>query len=326
MHDGRDRNIHGRVPTASDPCLAPLREAVDDAARDTAIAALVARAQPLIEAITGRYRSFLSRETLDDVRSVVVLRLVRRLRDVADGNDAAIVRFDDFVATVAFNCVNDALRERAPARTQLKDRIRHAVAHSKRVASWHAANVVTVGFTEWRGMNPSSKRIDVALPNGELDASLVALFDATGAPLPLDDVVDAIAVAWRIGEVEHVPVDDIEQQVASVADDAAARDELRRIWTEIGALPLRQRQALLLNLRDDHSASAVELFVFLGIASFDDMAGALEMTPESLATIWNSLPLDDNAIALRTGGTRQQVINSRHAARKRISRTLHNER
>jgi len=46
------------------------------------------------------------------------------------------------------------------------------------------------------------------------------------------------------------------------------------------------------------------------------------MTIEALAELWNSLPLDDHAIAARLGITRQQVINLRRAARERLARRL----
>jgi hypothetical protein len=96
------------------------------------------------------------------------------------------------------------------------------------------------------------------------------------------------------------------------------------MWREIRGLRLPQRLSLLLNLRDSKSASAIELFVFLGIATIDDIAAALEMSAEDLAAIWNALPLEDNVIAERLGVTRQQVINLRRAARERLARRLQN--
>ena len=83
-------------------------------------------------------------------------------------------------------------------------------------------------------------------------------------------------------------------------------------------LPLRQRQALLLHLGDD----ALSVFVTTGTASLRAIATALEMDVAVLAGLWAALPLPDNAIADRLGATRQQVINLRMSARKRLINRL----
>ena len=98
------------------------------------------------------------------------------------------------------------------------------------------------------------------------------------------------------------------------------REELASLWNEILLLPLPQRSALLLNLRGGGSGSAIALLVLLGVTTFDALAAALAMTGEELAAIWRELPMDDLTIAGRLGVTRQQVINFRQSARKRLDR------
>jgi hypothetical protein len=306
-------------PLSSDTLLTLLTAAGDDATRDAAVERLVEVAQPRVAAIAARYRAILEPEVLDDIRSTVMLRIVRRLRNAAA--EEPIGSFDGFVATLT---INDVLRERAPARTQLKDRVRHLLSRSPRLASWPADGGIAAGFAEWEGTAARELALPPSIPHGDLETALIALFEANGAPLLVDGVVDAIAASWKIAEVVHVPIDYLEEEMASAAADAEARDELRMLWQEIRALRVSQRQALLLNLRDSNGASAIELFVFLGIATIDDVAETLEMRPEALAEIWNGLPLDDNAIAVRLGITRQRVINLRRAARERLTRKLHN--
>jgi len=183
---------------------------------------------------------------------------------------------------------------------------------------------MAAGFVEWEGTAAREIALRPSIPQDDLETAMIALFEANGAPLLVDSVVDAIAASWNMAEVLHVPIDNLEEEMASAATDAEARDELRMLWQEIRALRVSQRQALLLNLRDGNAASAIELFVFLGIATIDDVAETLEMRAEALAEVWNELPLDDNAIAARLGVTRQQVINLRRAARERLTRKLHN--
>jgi DNA-binding CsgD family transcriptional regulator len=107
-------------------------------------------------------------------------------------------------------------------------------------------------------------------------------------------------------------------QLASVE----SKDTLRLVWGEIRELPVRQRCALLLNLRDGEEGNAVALLVLSGAATLAEIARTLEMPVEELAALWSRLPLDDLTIAARLGLTRQQVINLRKSARARLARRL----
>jgi hypothetical protein len=100
------------------------------------------------------------------------------------------------------------------------------------------------------------------------------------------------------------------------------RRYLETLWPEIRALPARQRAALLLNLRDVGGAGMLWVFPLSGVASMREIAAALEITPEQLAALWKELPLDDATIAGRLECTRQQVINLRMSARKRLANRL----
>jgi hypothetical protein len=94
---------------------------------------------------------------------------------------------------------------------------------------------------------------------------------------------------------------------------------LELLWREVLGQTVRHRNALLLSARGP-SGAAVWLVVDLGVASFREVAGALETSPEELAELWNRLPLDDREIAARLGLDRQQVINLRCTARERLAR------
>ncbi len=138
----------------NDPLLGPLIAAESDTARDAAVERIVQRAEPLIQAIIGRYRGVLPPEVLDDIRSTVMLRILRRLRDLPGSEGAAIENIDDFVATLTFNCVNDVLRDRYPVRTRLKNRIRYILTRGGRLASWRSGSDIVAGFAAWRGEPP----------------------------------------------------------------------------------------------------------------------------------------------------------------------------
>ena len=96
------------------------------------------------------------------------------------------------------------------------------------------------------------------------------------------------------------------------------RQHAAQAWHAIGELPVRQRQALLLHLTDE----AWSVFLMAGAASLRALAAALEFDVATVAEVWKLLPLADNAIAERLKCTRQQVINLRMAARKRLNNRL----
>jgi DNA-directed RNA polymerase specialized sigma24 family protein len=104
------------------------------------------------------------------------------------------------------------------------------------------------------------------------------------------------------------------------------RAGLRELWYEIRQLPPRQAAALILNLRDADGEGAIALLPLTGTASMREIAQTLEIPAGALAELWNRLPLDDATIARQLGVPRQQVINLRQAARKRLARRLHIKR
>jgi hypothetical protein len=97
---------------------------------------------------------------------------------------------------------------------------------------------------------------------------------------------------------------------------------LQRLWEEVRQLPLNQRVALLLNLRDSQGRGCIALFPAAGIATVRELSETLGISSEELAELWSELPLEDASIAERLRLTRQQVINTRKSARERLKRRL----
>jgi hypothetical protein len=147
------------------------------------------------------------------------------------------------------------------------------------------------------------------------------MFALSRGPLELAVVVDLAAAAWQIPLVEvddSAVIENVRDPRPGADVEIDHRQKAERTWAHICELPVRQRQALLLNLKGD----AINLFVMTGTASFRALAAALEISVEALASLWNDLPLSDNEVASRLGCTRQQVINLRMAGRKRLANRL----
>src|SRR6185369_8303674 len=67
-----------------------------------------------------------------------------------------------------------------------------------------------------------------------------------------------------------------------------------------------------------NGAGMLWLLPVLGVATLREIARVLEIPDGEFASLWRQIPLDDAAIAERLACTRQQVINLRMSARKRL--------
>ncbi len=160
--------------------------------------------------------------------------------------------------------------------------------------------------------------------------TLAAIFDYLGSPVEFDKLAGALAGLLQYEDQPLESLEDIKDTVGFEASaggsDAAWRVEkrifLQRLWEEINQLPPNQRVALLLNLRDTEGGGGITLFPALRIATIHQLAETMEMSAEELAGMWNELPLEDAKIAQMLRLTRQQVINVRKAARKRLTRRM----
>ena len=157
----------------------------------------------------------------------------------------------------------------------------------------------------------------------EITRVLEHVFEHARKPIELERLVEKAAELFglQVTPTQTAPAEQIDE-TASVESSLVYRSALTEVWREIDLLPPRQRIALLLGLRDENGSPITSLLVVLRIAAFDELAAAVELSPEDLAAIWDQLPLPDLAIAERLELTRQQVINLRKSARDRLGRRL----
>ncbi|HYC91727.1 MAG TPA: hypothetical protein VEO54_21085 [Thermoanaerobaculia bacterium] len=299
--------------------------------REQGIADLIDRVgRPLARQLLQRFRQGRSVDDQDaeDILSTVSLRLLTKLRDAAASPVESIEHLDGYVATLTLNAVNDHLRRRFPERTRLKNRIRYTLTHDARLALWKGDTLLICGLAKWRGSEavaappPLHDVVTRRAGNRERPAdALAAFFAHCGGPVAFETVIDTMAELWHIVDVRD-PAGMRGPEAPSALETAESRQTLAALWREIVQLRPMQRQALLLNLRDPDASHALSLFVFTGIASFEELADALGMAPVALQALWNELPLDDLRIAEMLQVTRQQVVNLRKSARERLTRRL----
>ncbi len=185
---------------------------------------------------------------------------------------------------------------------------------------------------------------------------VVAIFQWLDHPLKLDELTEIIFELKRLSPFILVPEPEFEDDDRSLSDitpspdplpdkEAEYREFLELLWAEIEELPHYQRIALLLNftLTDGEQ----EIFVLYGVAGVRRIGRTIKLSEEhfarwwsgapddeempgdndeKFAALWKYLPLNDLTIAEILGTTRQNIINLRSSALKRIRRRMANLR
>lgn len=265
-----------------------------------------------------------------------------------------INNFPNYVAVVAFNACYDYLRRKYPQRHSLKNKLRYLFTHRHDFALWQSADGEWLCGTAAQQGKPRhsdaerrlrelaedsaifarSKLSGLNVARLDLAALVHALLAEVGGAVELDALATAVAALQgindeRADEAARDGEDEDADPSATLADSrpsvVVALDRklyLEKLWAEILELPPKQRAAVLLNLKDAQGNSMVEMFPITGIASVRRIAAALDIPADEFAQLWNDLPLDDNALAIRLGVSRQQVINLRKSARDRLARRL----
>ncbi|HEX7294809.1 MAG TPA: hypothetical protein VF251_03580 [Pyrinomonadaceae bacterium] len=330
-----------------DAILSPYLSATSEAESESLLTTLlVEHADPVIRKIIGRklHDRFRHQES-EDIHGEVVTQLLERLRLCKTGcDDVGIQDFRNYVAVTTYNACYEYLRNKYPERRRLKNRLRYLLTHHAAFALWQTETGHWLGgFSNWmtsrieiasvsklRQLSDKPEILSPPTVSGERSCAMLvdllkAIFRNVGAPVEFEALVNSVADLQGIKDHSE-PANFEEQDVRLKADadfvmELEQRSYLRRLWSEIVQLPLRQRVALLLNLKDINEG-VVMLFPLTGVATIRQIAETLAIPPDEFALLWNQLPLEDAAIAARLGLTRQAVINLRKSARARLSRRM----
>ena len=309
---------------------------------------IAGHAEPVIKGVIRFKLRFNShqesqRAEADDIHQDVVLQLVsqlQRFRKLPNSHPITDVR--GMAAIIAHRTCARWMRRQFPERHALKNRLHYLLTRQRGFALWEDNNGKTLaGFSAWQQQKPAARNVfDVEnLPAHirslkgdkaqELAEAVASIFDYAGGPIEFDELVSAVAAIQGISDqpVESLAEDEDRGFDPATPDrDPAWRIEkkmfLQRLWEELTQLPVNQRAALLLNLKDASGFGCITLFPATGIATIRQLAKALELTAERLAELWNDLPIEDARIAELLGLTRQQVINARKSGRERLARRL----
>ena len=310
-------------------------------------------AVPIVREILGSSLRFhlnnipaASTQDANDLFNDIITNLLSRLRKIrSDRAPGAITDFRGYIAATAYNACNLYLRQKYPRRSRLKNRLRYLLSHDETFALWtNEASGLICGFAHWRNKGAASPQrvfekirqdpvewiqtaglASVGIERAQLSNLVNALFQSSGSPLQLDDLVNIVADICYEKDQPDESLDTMMQLAAPTLDFEIVLEQqhtLALLWQEVCELPYRQRLALLLNFKDARGQELLSLLPYTRTATIEQIAAAMDFPPVEFLGLWNKLPLDDATIAELLGATRQQVINLRKCARERLERRM----
>jgi DNA-directed RNA polymerase specialized sigma24 family protein len=345
-----------KAPTLIDALLEPLLLSNSDAQTDAFLSQLITEClQPVIKRVI-RYKLLFNTHNAaeaaeaDDIQQEVTVQLLGALQKFCQQPRAhSIGDVRGLAAVIAHRACARWMRRQFPERHAFKNRVYYLLTRQSGFDLWqNEKRKLMAGFAAWQGQQKAAAtgrlkslsddpgllaQIMLLQPGRQQadSAAIVAqIFNYLGGPVEFDELISTLADLLRIRDQ---PVESTDQDENAIALSAAAgatdtawqvekRIFLKRLWEEIRQLPLHQKAALLLNLKDDEGRGCISLFPAAGIADVRHLAETLQMSEEDFSELWNELPLDDARIAELLRLTRQQVINARKSGRERLARRL----
>lgn len=337
-----------RLNHTVDSVLVPLMRARDEAESQRLLEHLVADhilpvSKEIIYHKLRTHSGGQNQQDSEDLQNNIVLKLLSTLRECKHNPQSkGIGNFRSYVAVTTYNACNEYLRQRYPQRHSLKNQLRYLFTHVPQLAMWNSEDDKSVcGFIEMKTqkcviasqgeiINLTNNVRTMGFDSQPLIETVINILKLLKAPVELDDLVSLVAEARGIkDEAAQTEGEEGESLLEGIADGSPRIDRvveqrfyLKRLWEEICELPVRQRLALLLNLKDEYGNSQVEMLPFTGVATMRQIARVLGMSDEEFAELWNKLPMEDAQIAERLKLTRQQIINLRKAARQRLAKRM----
>lgn len=345
-----------KSPPKTDALLEPLLLAAGEEEFDTCLTQLITtHIAPVVKGVIRCKLHFNPYEAAeqaeaDDLQQEVTVQLLAELKKFCQQPRAhSIGDVRALGAVIAHRACARWMRRQFPARHSFKNRLYYLLTRQSGFGLWQNENrKLMAGFAVWQGRKEAAttERLKtlsddqklmaqiMSLQTGRQQADssdvLAAIFNRLGGPIEFEELISILAELLHISDHPAESTDQDENAIALTAAAGATdtawqvekRIFLQRLWESVRELPLNQRMALLLNLKDADGRGCIALFPLAGIASVRQLAETLEMSAEEFAELWNELPLDDARIAALLGTARQQVINARKSARERLARRL----
>lgn len=338
-----------------DNVLVPYFTARDDRERQQHLNELVTiRAAPLIRQVLRRRLAFYvsaqgvngSNQDAEDLYQEAIMRVVQALDRIQSSSRIEIDNFELYVSRIASNTCTDFLRAKTPARTRLKDGLRHLLKRHKDLISWERDGEILCGFALWRNTGKSAfsdqplRDIETKLGSFQslhfadedvrfapVSQIVAELFHWVGGPVQIDVLV---------GMVAHL-LDVKDEQLESLEDPSAARWEayfvsstrsegshveaielLARLWQAVILLPAEQRDAFALSFEDEAGQDLFTVLRAAEIVNWDELAQGMGRSVQEVARLRLRMPMDGASLAEELGASRENVYKWRFRALRRL--------
>src|ERR1043165_2260822 len=148
-----------------DNVLVPYLAARDNQERQQHLDELVTiHAAPLIRQVLRRRLALYvsaqgvngNNQDAEDLYQESITRIVQVLHQLYSAAGIEIDNFDFYVSRIASNTCTDLLRAKSPARTRLKDGLRHLLKRHRDLVSWEHHGEILCGFAPWRNTGKSA--------------------------------------------------------------------------------------------------------------------------------------------------------------------------
>lgn len=341
-----------------DNVLVPYLTADDDHARQQHLDELLTlRAAPLIRGVLQRRLGLYvdsqgvnkHSQDAEDLYQEAMTRVIRELYQLQSSTGPDIGNFELYVSRITANICTDFLREKSPARTRLKYRLRDLLKRNKDLVSWEHDGEVLCGFAGWRntGKSPFSDQSNEDLET-ELDSFqelyftgediqlapvsqiLAELFDWIGGPVELDLLVWMIAYLYDIKDQQLESLDEpisAKWDVYFVATQSGeshveANELLARLWQAVIELPAEQRDSFALAFEDQTGQDLFTLLLAAEIVSWDELAHGMGRSVAEVVRLRLRMPMDSASVAAELRTSRANVYKWRFRAVRRLKTGL----
>ncbi len=259
---------------------------------ESLLAAIVfEHALPVVKRTTRQRLRGSAAQDCDDVESDVTLQLLKRLKTLKQDSAAhhTILDLSAYSAVAAHNGCDEYMRRLWPERHRLKNRLRYLFSKDRTLSIWaDPERGLVCGPVLWQKRPVVTAPPDLARKitagNRTPAAIVTEIFAATQAPIAFDALVEMFAIIFGLplSLNQSDPKQPISNETA--ADSQLEQTQnLNSLWNEILQLPLNQRVALLLNLREPNGGSALWLIATLAVCSVRKIAEALDFPIQQFA-------------------------------------------
>lgn len=336
----------------SDPLLLPFFTTTEEAALESQKSDLQKEIDriviPILRRKLGFYLDMNARShdpEAEDFYQKINLLIWQRMEVVrTDPDGKSITDFRDYVAVIAYNAIKKALLKSNRELYDLHNHTLDVLKNNRSFAVWeNIKGEKMCGYASQQDSEPSfvqRRRIKhfvetpVEFMRGSLqnrDARKMAvgdliamIFDELRSPVKFADLMKGCAEILGIKRtalllsIDQSLIENYQDPRSDVAVDFENKEAIVRFWENAPQLPVLERQALLLSLKDQHRTHFLKILEEKGLTTFDEIERTLALPPGKLEEIWNDLPLGNEQLGRLLGVSLGQVSKLRERARGRL--------